>query len=59
MFYAHYKDFINFELHVHLNTLFMDFMVFSQEFNLLDVKEMAPLDDLIHAMGLLNPPPGS
>jgi len=59
MFYAHYKDFINFELHLHLNTVFMDFMLFSQEFNLLDVKETVPLDDLIQAMGLLDSTPSS
>ena len=52
MYYAHFNDFANLELHSHLNTVFMNFIMFHQEFNLLDPKETAPLDDLIHSMGL-------
>lgn len=41
------------DLHPHLNCVFMNFVLFNQEFNTLDSKEMAPLDDLAQAMGLL------
>ena len=53
MFYAHFNEFVNLDLHSHLNTVLMNFILFHQEFNLLDPKETAPLDDLIQTMGLV------
>lgn len=57
LFFAHYLDFVNMGLHTHLNCAFMNFVIFNQEFNTLDPKEMAPLEDLAQVMGLVPPPP--
>ena len=54
MYYAHFNDLLNHGLHAHLNTVLMNFILYHQEFNLLDPKETAPLDDLLQAMGLIN-----
>lgn len=54
MYYAHFSDFVNHELYSYLNTVLMNFILFQQEFHLLDPKETAPLDDLLLAMGLIN-----
>ncbi|KAM3919379.1 MOB kinase activator 2 isoform 3-T3 [Leptodactylus fuscus] len=43
---AHFKEIVALELHGHLNTLFSHFLLFIREFNLLDTKETAILDDL-------------
>ncbi|XP_073460828.1 MOB kinase activator 2 isoform X1 [Lithobates pipiens] len=43
---AHFKEIVAMELHGHLNTLFIHFLLFVREFNLLDTKETAILDDL-------------
>lgn len=53
LFFAHYLDMVNLELHPHLNCVFMNFILFNREFNSLDSKEMAPLEDLAQAMGLV------
>ncbi|XP_031572534.1 MOB kinase activator 2-like isoform X2 [Actinia tenebrosa] len=57
LFFTHYLDFVNMGLHTHLNCAFMNFVIFNQEFNTLDPKEMAPLEDLAQLMGLMPPPP--
>lgn len=54
MYYAHFNDLLNHELHSHINTVLMNLFLYHQEFNLLDPKETAPLDDLLQAMGLIN-----
>lgn len=43
---AHFKEIVAMDLHGHLNTLFIHFLLFVREFNLLDPKETAILDDL-------------
>lgn len=53
MYYAHFNDLLNHELHSHINTVLMNLFLYHQEFNLLDPKETAPLDDLLQAMGLI------
>ncbi|EDO38953.1 predicted protein [Nematostella vectensis] len=55
LFCAHYADFVKLELHAHLNCVFINFYLFNMEFNTLDPKETAPLDDLIQAMDLAPP----
>lgn len=54
MYYAHFNDLLNHGLHSHINTVLMNLFLYHQEFNLLDLKETAPLDDLLQAMGLTN-----
>ncbi|KAG8438121.1 hypothetical protein GDO86_008709 [Hymenochirus boettgeri] len=43
---AHFKEIAVLELHGHLNTLLIHFLLFVREFNLLDPKETSILDDL-------------
>lgn len=54
VYYAHFNDLLNHELHSHLNTVLMNFILYHQEFHLLDPKETVPLDDLLQAMGLIS-----
>lgn len=54
MYYAHFYDFVNHQLCSHLNTVLMNFVLFEQEFHLLEPKETAPLDDLLQAMGVIS-----
>ncbi|CAH3039943.1 unnamed protein product [Pocillopora meandrina] len=54
MYYAHFNNLLNHGLQSHINTVLMNFFLYHQEFNLLDPKETAPLDDLLQAMGLIN-----
>lgn len=46
---AHFKETLALELHGHLNTLYAHFILFAREFNLLDPKETAVMDDLTEA----------
>uniref|UniRef100_F6VTF8 MOB kinase activator 2 n=1 Tax=Equus caballus TaxID=9796 RepID=F6VTF8_HORSE len=43
---SHFKETLALELHGHLNTLYVHFILFAREFNLLDPKETAVMDDL-------------
>ncbi|XP_065835593.1 MOB kinase activator 2-like [Oscarella lobularis] len=43
----HYQDIIDLHLCKHLNTLFTHFIFFSNEFELLDSKDLSPLADLV------------
>ncbi|XP_004717265.1 MOB kinase activator 2 isoform X1 [Echinops telfairi] len=43
---SHFKETLALELQAHLNTLYAHFILFVREFNLLDPKETAVLDDL-------------
>ncbi|XP_055271176.1 MOB kinase activator 2 isoform X3 [Moschus berezovskii] len=47
---AHFKETLALELHGHLNTLYVHFILFAREFNLLDPKETAVMDDLTEAL---------
>jgi MOB kinase activator 1 len=42
-----YEDVIRLKEEIHLNTSFKHFILFVQEFKLVDAKELAPLDELI------------
>ncbi|XP_071809780.1 MOB kinase activator 2-like [Asterias amurensis] len=54
IYHAHYEQLIYFDLHRHLNSLFIQVVIFSQEFNILDAKDVSVLDDLIEALDLNN-----
>ncbi|XP_045676987.1 MOB kinase activator 2 isoform X1 [Phyllostomus hastatus] len=47
---SHFKETLALELHGHLNTLYVHFILFAREFNLLDPKETAVMDDLTEAL---------
>lgn len=47
---AHFKETLALELHGHLNTLYVHFILFAREFNLLDPKETAVMDDLTEVL---------
>uniref|UniRef100_A0A8C6QCI2 MOB kinase activator 2 n=1 Tax=Nannospalax galili TaxID=1026970 RepID=A0A8C6QCI2_NANGA len=47
---AHLKTTLALELHSHLNTLYIHFILFTREFNLLDAKETAVMDDLTEVL---------
>uniref|UniRef100_A0A4X1UC61 MOB kinase activator 2 n=1 Tax=Sus scrofa TaxID=9823 RepID=A0A4X1UC61_PIG len=49
---SHFKETLALELHGHLNTLYVHFILFAREFNLLDPKETAVMDDLTEKLGL-------
>ncbi|XP_048663842.1 MOB kinase activator 2 isoform X2 [Marmota marmota marmota] len=50
IYWAHFKETLALELHGHLNTLYVHFILFAREFNLLDPKETAVLDDLTEVL---------
>ena len=47
MYHMHFQRFIELQAEAHLNTSFKHFIFFVQEFNLIDKKELAPLEELI------------
>jgi len=47
IYYSHFHKIVSLGEEAHLNTCFKHFYYFIQEFNLVDRKEMAPLQDLI------------
>lgn len=47
---AHFKETVALELHGHLNTLYTHFLLFIREFNLVDPKETAIMDDLTEVL---------
>ncbi|KAI9144180.1 Mob1/phocein [Paraphysoderma sedebokerense] len=47
IYHHHYDKILNLSEEAHLNTLFAQFICFAKEFDLLDKKEQAPLQDLI------------
>ena len=47
MYYSHAQEVINLEVEAHLNTGFKHFYLFAKEFDLIPMKEMAPLDHII------------
>ncbi|XP_039268696.1 MOB kinase activator 2-like isoform X2 [Styela clava] len=53
MYSSHFSKLQQFGLHGHLNIIFMHFILLVREFDLLDAKEHAPLDDLIDLMEIL------
>lgn len=47
---SHFRETLALELHGHLNTLYVHFILFAREFSLLDPKETAVMDDLTEAL---------
>lgn len=50
IYWAHFKETLALELHGHLNTLYVHFILFAREFNLLDPKETTVMDDLTEVL---------
>ncbi|XP_032214192.1 MOB kinase activator 2 isoform X2 [Mustela erminea] len=50
IYWSHFKETLALELHGHLNTLYAHFILFAREFNLLDPKETAVMDDLTEVL---------
>ncbi|KAJ8269251.1 hypothetical protein COCON_G00118580 [Conger conger] len=51
LYWVHFWDVVQMDMHPHLNTLFAHFVAFGQQFQLLEPAETAPLEDLISALG--------
>nr|XP_033783934.1 MOB kinase activator 2 isoform X2 [Geotrypetes seraphini] len=47
---AHFKETVALELHGHLNTLYIHFLLFIREFNLVDPKETSIMEDLTEVL---------
>ncbi|XP_061077615.1 MOB kinase activator 2-like isoform X2 [Conger conger] len=56
IYWAHFKETVALDLQGHLNTLYTHFIVFVREFNLVDPKETAIMDDLSEALCTPLPP---
>ncbi|XP_047733070.1 MOB kinase activator 2 isoform X1 [Prionailurus viverrinus] len=50
IYWSHFKETLALELHGHLNTLYVHFILFAREFNLLDPKDTAVMDDLTEVL---------
>ncbi|XP_045748943.2 MOB kinase activator 2 isoform X1 [Mirounga angustirostris] len=50
IYWSHFKETLALELHGHLNTLYVHFILFAREFNLLDSKDTAVMDDLTEVL---------
>ncbi|KAJ8387352.1 hypothetical protein AAFF_G00157290 [Aldrovandia affinis] len=50
LYWVHFWDVVQMDMHPHLNTLFAHFVTFGREFHLLERSETAPLEDLIAAL---------
>ncbi|XP_021563270.1 MOB kinase activator 2, partial [Carlito syrichta] len=50
IYWSHFKETLALELHGHLNTLYVHFILFAREFSLLDPKETAVMDDLTEVL---------
>ncbi|XP_076374204.1 MOB kinase activator 2-like isoform X2 [Tachypleus tridentatus] len=52
IYHAHFKEVLLLNLHAHLNSLFSHFMLFNQQFSLIEEKETEVLQDLALALKL-------
>ncbi|KAL4617970.1 MOB kinase activator 2-like [Arapaima gigas] len=50
LYWAHFHNVVEVEMHPHLNTLLAHLITFAREFELLEECEMAPLEDLISTL---------
>ncbi|XP_075921506.1 MOB kinase activator 2-like isoform X1 [Petromyzon marinus] len=50
IYWCHFRETVCLDLHGHLNSVFSHFVCFAREFNLLEPKEAAGLDDLVEAL---------
>ena len=50
IYHQHFDDVKRLEEEAHLNTSFKHFIFFIEEFNLIDKKELTPMQDLIDAL---------
>lgn len=47
IYHSHYEKIVALQVEAHLNTLFVHFVCFALEFDLVEKKELAPMSDLI------------
>ena len=59
MYHSHFRQIVALELEPHLNTSFRHFILFVQEFSLVDDKELAPMKELIDRIVKTHSYPGS
>ena len=50
LYHNHFHEYLNLGVHDCLNTLFLHFVYFVQEFQLLDGRELSPLEDFIQKL---------
>ena len=55
LYYAHFIRIRQLDLHGYLNVVFKHLIYFVREFNLLDRRDTASLDDLVEMMGMFTP----
>jgi len=56
IYHQHFKEVVHLGEEAHLNTSFKHFIYFVQEFQLIDKKELAPLQELIDRLTAASPP---
>ena len=57
IYQSHFKEIVTLNMHGHLNTLFLHFMLFNRQFNLTDEKETDILHDLSKALEVVQNAP--
>eukprot|EP00271_Cylindrocystis_brebissonii_P013293 TRINITY_DN33016_c0_g1_i1.p1 TRINITY_DN33016_c0_g1~~TRINITY_DN33016_c0_g1_i1.p1 ORF type:complete len:213 (-),score=36.42 TRINITY_DN33016_c0_g1_i1:154-792(-) len=50
IYHSHFQKIVTLKEEAHLNTCFKHFILFTHEFNLIEEKELGPLEDLIHSI---------
>lgn len=50
IYHSHFQKIVSLKEEAHLNTCFKHFIYFTQHFNLIDKKELAPLQELIDSI---------
>lgn len=50
IYHQHFREVVELSEEAHLNTSFKHFIFFVQEFNLIDKRELAPLQELIEKL---------
>jgi hypothetical protein len=50
IYHSHFQKIVSLKEEAHLNTCFKHFMYFTQHFNLIEKKELAPLQELIDSI---------
>eukprot|EP00270_Netrium_digitus_P001445 TRINITY_DN11568_c0_g1_i1.p1 TRINITY_DN11568_c0_g1~~TRINITY_DN11568_c0_g1_i1.p1 ORF type:complete len:212 (+),score=54.65 TRINITY_DN11568_c0_g1_i1:235-870(+) len=50
IYHSHFQKIVSLKEEAHLNTCFKHFILFTHEFSLIDMKELAPLEELIESI---------